>query len=57
MLVEREETADHFTCLRPRDNTDQGSQSTSAALTGTLAATGVRISMDARGRWMDNVFI
>ncbi|KRP91989.1 hypothetical protein AOQ73_24420 [Bradyrhizobium pachyrhizi] len=38
-------------------NTDQGSQLTSAALTGTLAATGVRISMDGGGRWMDNVFI
>jgi hypothetical protein len=34
-----------------------GSQFTSAAFTGTLAATGVRISMDGRGRWMDNVFI
>jgi putative transposase len=40
-----------------RDNTDQGSQFTSAAFTATLAATGVRISMDGRGRWMDNVFI
>ena len=38
-------------------NTDQGSQFTSAAFTGTLAVAGVRISMDARGRWMDNVFI
>jgi putative transposase len=38
-------------------NTDQGSQFTSAAFTGTLAAVGVRISMDGRGRWMDNVFI
>jgi putative transposase len=38
-------------------NTDQGSQFTSAAFTGTLAAAGVRISMDGRGRWMDNVFI
>ncbi|RTE88094.1 hypothetical protein D6B98_37985 [Bradyrhizobium sp. LVM 105] len=28
-----------------------------AAYTGALAATGVRISMDGRGRWMDNVFI
>ena len=37
-------------------NTNQGSQFTSAAFTGTLAATGVRISMDGRGRWMD-VFI
>jgi len=38
-------------------NTDQGSQFTSAAFTGVLMAAGVRISMDGRGRWMDNVFI
>jgi len=38
-------------------NTDQGSQFTSAAFTGTLAASGIAISMDGRGRWMDNVFI
>jgi putative transposase len=38
-------------------NTDQGSQFTSAAFTRTLAAAGVQISMDGRGRWMDNVFI
>ena len=38
-------------------NTDQGSQFTSAAFTGTLAAAGITISMDGRGRWMDNVFI
>jgi putative transposase len=38
-------------------NTDQGSQFTSATFTGTLAAAGVRISMDGRGRWLDNVFI
>jgi putative transposase len=38
-------------------NTDQGRQFTSAAFTGTLAAAGVRISMDGRGRWMDNVMI
>jgi putative transposase len=38
-------------------NTDQGSQFTSTAFTGMLAAAGIRISMDGRGRWMDNVFI
>jgi putative transposase len=38
-------------------NTDQGSQFTSAAFTGTLARAGIKISMDGRGRWMDNVFI
>jgi putative transposase len=38
-------------------NTDQGSQFPSAAFTGALAEAGVAISMDGRGRWMDNVFI
>ena len=38
-------------------NTDQGSQFTSAAFTGALAPAGIKISMDGRGRWMDNVFI
>jgi transposase InsO family protein len=38
-------------------NTDQGSQFTSAAFTGMLAAAGIKISMDGRGRWRDNVFI
>ena len=38
-------------------NTDQGSQFTSAAFTGVLAGAGIKISMDGRGRWMDNVFI
>ena len=38
-------------------NTDQGSQFTSPRFTGVLETAGVRISMDGRGRWMDNVFI
>ena len=38
-------------------NTDQGSQFTSLAFTDVLKAAGIRISMDGRGRWMDNVFI
>ena len=38
-------------------NTDQGSQFTSLAFTNTLKDAGIRISMDGRGRWMDNVFI
>jgi putative transposase len=38
-------------------NTDQGSQFTSFAFTNTLSDAGIRISMDGRGRWMDNVFI
>ena len=38
-------------------NSDQGSQFTSPRFTAVLTAAGVRISMDGRGRWMDNVFI
>ncbi len=38
-------------------NTDQGSQFTSARFTGVLEIKGIKISMDGRGRWMDNVFI
>ena len=38
-------------------NTDQGSQFTSKAWTDVLDAAGVRMSMDGKGRWIDNVFI
>jgi putative transposase len=38
-------------------NTDQGCQFTSAQWTGRLEGLGVKVSMDGRGRWMDNVFI
>ena len=38
-------------------NTDQGSQFTSEAFTGRLATAGVAISMDGRGRFLDNIFI
>jgi putative transposase len=38
-------------------NTDQGSQFTSLEFTQVLKEAGIRISMDGRGRWMDNVFI
>src|SRR6185369_180964 len=38
-------------------NTDQGSQFTAPRFTGVLEVEGVRISMDGRGRWMDNIFI
>ena len=37
-------------------NTDQGSQFTSEAFTGRLQQQGIRISMDGRGRCLDNVF-
>ena len=38
-------------------NTDQGSQFTSREWTGELTRLGIAISMDGKGRWMDNVFI
>jgi putative transposase len=38
-------------------NTDQGSQFTSQEWTGELPRLGIAISMDGKGRWMDNVFI
>jgi putative transposase len=38
-------------------NTDQGSQFTSQAFTGPLRDADVRISMDGRGRALDNVFV
>ena len=38
-------------------NTDQGSQFTSFDFTGLLKAAEVTISMDGRGRYMDNIFI
>jgi putative transposase len=43
---------------RPRIfNTDQGSQFTSLEFTAVLKAAGVAISMDGRGRCLDNIFI
>jgi putative transposase len=38
-------------------NTDQGSQFTSEEWTTPLKAAGVAISMDGKGRWIDNIFI
>ena len=38
-------------------NTDQGSQFTSQAFTSVLENKGIAISMDGRGRALDNVFI
>ena len=38
-------------------NTDQGSQFTSDDFTGILKSHTIKISMDGRGRWIDNVFI
>jgi putative transposase len=38
-------------------NTDQGAQFTSEAFTGLLGKHGIRISMDGKGRYTDNLFI
>jgi putative transposase len=38
-------------------NTDQGVQFTSAAFLGEFETLGVRISMDGKGRFLDNIFI
>jgi putative transposase len=38
-------------------NTDQGAQFTSAAFTGRLETAGIAISMDGRGRALDNAFV
>lgn len=38
-------------------NTDQGCQFTSEAFTGVLQARGIAISMDGRGRALDNIFV
>ena len=38
-------------------NSDQGSQFTSVDFTDVLKEAGICISMDGKGRWMDNVFI
>jgi putative transposase len=38
-------------------NSDQGAQFTSLHFTGRLASVGIQISMDGRGRALDNVFV
>jgi putative transposase len=47
----------HAGCVPEIFNTDQGSQFTSQPWCQQLTEWGVRISMDGKGRWMDNVFI
>ena len=46
-------------CYGPPEifNTDQGVQFTSADFIDELAGRGVRISMDGKGRFLDNIFI
>ena len=38
-------------------NTDQGSQFTSETFTGVLLGQGIQISMDGKGRYLDNIFV
>lgn len=38
-------------------NTDQGVQFTSPSFTGRVEAAGAKVSMDGKGRWLDNVFV
>jgi len=38
-------------------NTDQGAQFTAEAFTGRLLSAGVKVSMDGKGRCLDNVFV
>ena len=50
---------DALGCYGPPDicNTDQGSQFTFWAWTQRLKEDDVRVSMDGRGRFLDNIFI
>jgi putative transposase len=61
-------TLDHSFCLSALEralvqaqpdifNSDQGAQFTSLAFTESLRARGIRISMDGRGRALDNIFV
>ena len=51
-----EEAIEHYGCPEIF-NTDQGSQFTSSVWTDILKHHNIRISMDGKGNWMDNVFI
>ena len=51
-----EEAIEQFGCPEIF-NSDQGCQFTSEAFTSMLKEHDIKISMDGRGRWMDNVFI
>jgi len=58
-LTEKALAAAVVQCLGLPDifNTDQGSQFTSPEWTGRIEGLGIKVSMDGKGRWMDNVFI
>jgi len=55
--VEAVEEAVHLYGRPDIFNTDQGSQFTSTDFTGLLEANGIRISMDGKGCWRDNVLV
>ena len=46
-----------LTCQEICFNTDQGSQFTSIAFTGLLLKDEIKISMDGKGAWRDNIFV
>jgi putative transposase len=56
-LAALQATYENEGCAPGMMNTDQGSQFTSEPWLQALLSRGVRVSMDGRGRWMDNVFI
>jgi len=43
--------------IGPSDRANQGSQFTSTAFTGVLLANDIKIAMDGKGAWRDNVFV
>ncbi len=51
-----EDALAHFGSLE-RFNTDQGAQFTGLAFIDVLKGADIAISMDGKGRWMDNVFV
>jgi putative transposase len=52
-----EEAVRRAGCVPEIFNTDQGSQFTGASWIEALQSLKIRISMDGKGRWMDNVFV
>ena len=54
--VALEEAIQHYGTLEIF-NTDQGTQFTSEEFTDLLKKHDIKISMDGKGRWLDNVFI
>lgn len=52
-----EKALEHAGCAPLISNTDQGPQFTSPGFIDAVQSAGVEVSMDGRGRWMDNRFI